>query len=82
MSKEKRYTFSMELTEEQTKIMQDTWAECLGVACGEGLFATVALNSGRLNCTIIPADENKLMSAAVNAMEQRTERDDLGRVDM
>jgi len=81
MSREKRYTFSMELTEQQTKMMQDTWDECVGIESGEGLIATVGLRSGRLNCTIIPASEKVILAAAINAMEQRTELDDLGRID-
>ena len=78
MSKEKRYEFTISLTEEQTKVIQDTWDECVGIESGEGLVATVGLKSRSLNFRIIPPYENIVMAKTISAMMERTELDDLG----
>jgi hypothetical protein len=78
MSKEKRYTFGIQLTEAQKQAAQDTWDECVGITSGEGMIATVNLKTGTVTCTIIPCTEKEILAPHLNAMNQRTELDDLG----
>lgn len=78
MSREKRYAFTIKLTEEQKKAVQDTWDECVGISSGEGMIATVHLQTGTVTCTIIPWTEKEILTTHINAMHQRTELDDLG----
>lgn len=78
MSREKRYTFGIALTEAQKQAVQDTWDECVGISSGEGLIATVNLQTGTVTCTIIPCTEKKSLQPYLDAMIQRTELDDLG----
>lgn len=78
MSREKRYEFTIALTPDQTKVIQDTWDECVGIETGEGLIATVGLKSGSLNLRIIPSNENSIMAKTISGMMERTDLDNLG----
>jgi hypothetical protein len=80
MTREKRYVFSVMLTADQTKVIQNTVDECLGIVTGEKILTTINPGAQTMQVVIVPNDEAKVLQTQINAMIVRTEVDNLGLV--
>jgi hypothetical protein len=80
MSREKLYVFRVMLTADQTKTIQNTIDECLGIVTGEKTIATIQPGQDSMTVMIVPNDESKVLQTQIDAMIVRTEVDNLGLV--
>jgi hypothetical protein len=80
MSREKLYVFRVMLTADQTKTIQNTIDECLGIVTGEKTIATIQPGQDSMTVMIVPNDESKVLQTQIDAMIARTEVDNLGLV--
>lgn len=78
MSREKRYVFRVMLTADQTKAIQNTIDECLGIVTGEKTIATIQPGQDSMTVMIVPNDESKVLQTQIDAMIARTDADHLG----